>query len=129
MAIGAEDTPWSRFAVRLLLVDDSPLVRRMVRLRVGADATVSVLEAASVREAGAALGEGCDVALLDLELEDGIGVDAARLVLCALPDCRIAFFSTAHEGALADEARVLGPVFEKPHGLAGAVAWLRGGQE
>lgn len=112
--------------MRLLLVDDSPLVRRMVRTRLGDDEGVSIVEAASVREAGAVSRSGCDAALLDLELDDGTGVDVARAVLRGAPRCRIAFFTTAFGGPLADEARALGPVFEKPHDLANAVAWLHG---
>ena len=124
MAIGAPPPPWSRLRVRLLLVDDSPLVRRMVRTRLAKEDGLSIVEAASVREAGDLSGEGCDAALLDLELGDGTGVDVARAVLRGAPGCRIAFFTTASGGALADEARSFGPVFVKPHELAGAVAWL-----
>lgn len=112
--------------MRLLLVDDSPLVRHIVRTRLGSDDGVSIVEAASVREAGNLGGVGCDAALLDLELGDGTGVEVARAVLRGAPGCRIAFFTTAFAGPLADEARALGPVFAKPHELTRAVAWLHG---
>jgi DNA-binding NarL/FixJ family response regulator len=105
-----------------LLVDDSALVRRMVRKRVGRD--VEIIEASSVHEARAVGAGDCDLALLDLELGDGTGVDVARVVLEASPTCRVAFFTTAAASELADQARVFGPVFEKPHDLADAVAWL-----
>lgn len=114
--------------MRLLLVDDSALVRRMVRARLhgAGDQALSIVEAASVQEAGDVGGRDCDAALLDLELGDGTGVDVARAVLRGAPRCRIAFFTTAFAGPLAEEARALGPVFAKPHELTSAVAWLHG---
>lgn len=84
-----------------------------------------VVEAGSLREA-AMLG-AFDRALLDLELEDGTGVEVARALLASAPSCRVAFFSSATAGKLVDRALAIGPVFHKPAELALAVAWLRGG--
>ena len=99
----------------------------MVKTSPDPDPHMLVVGASSVGEAGQHAAPPYDVALLDRALDAGMAIDVARAVLRAAPACRVAFFTTAHVSELADEARVLGPVFEKPHDLAVAAAWLQDG--
>jgi DNA-binding NarL/FixJ family response regulator len=132
--------------VRVLLVDDSPLVRKLVRTQLlrepgasssdpdGAPATgadLCLLEAGSVAEASVHLraprGAEIEAALLDLELGDGTGVEIARELRTVAPSCRIGFFSSATATSLLQEALRWGPVFGKPRELSPAVRWIQEG--
>ncbi|MFF0815910.1 response regulator [Rhodococcus sp. NPDC003318] len=75
---------------RLFLVDDHEIVRRgLVDLLDGAADFTVVGEASSVAEALAGIpGSGADVAVLDVRLPDGSGVELCRELRSAMPGLR-----------------------------------------
>ena len=97
-------SPKSR--IRLVLVDDSEVVRVGLRALLATDATLEIVgEGASV----AAGVDACvhtrpDVALLDIRLPDGTGLDACRQILKKLPDTRVLMLTSVAEDSLVDEA-------------------------
>ncbi|GAC68952.1 response regulator [Gordonia soli] len=76
--------------VRVFLVDDHELVRRGLRDLLGTASDVEVIgEAASVAEAAVGIGASVpDVAVLDVRLPDGNGVELCRDVRAAHPEVR-----------------------------------------
>jgi len=64
---------------RLLIVDDDKLLRWSLRERLQ-DAGYETLEAGTLREAEARLGEGVDMVLLDQRLPDGSGLELLRKI-------------------------------------------------
>ncbi len=108
----------------MLLADDSAVVR-LALARALRGAGFVVLEHASVEETAAVDPSEIACALLDLELEDGIGTDIAGRLRTARPELPIAFFSSAPGPELLARARAFGPVFAKPEELEAAVAWVR----
>jgi len=99
-------SPTPKPRLRLLLVDDSEVVRMGLRALLGTDPTIEIVgEAGSV-----ALGvQTClrvrpDVALLDIRLPDGTGFDACRQILPALPATRILVLTSVADDKLVDEA-------------------------
>ena len=89
-----------------MLVDDSEVVRVGLRALLATDATLEIVgEGASV----AAGVDACvharpDVALLDIRLPDGTGIDACRQILKKLPDTRVLMLTSVAEDSLVDEA-------------------------
>jgi len=85
------ETP--RSPIRILLVDDSELVRRGIKTVLSAevDPPIRVVgEAGNVAQAVAeCLREKPDVVLLDIRLPDGSGFDACRQILQHLPETRV----------------------------------------
>jgi two-component system response regulator DevR len=92
--------------IRLLLVDDSDVVRAGLRALLGAEAGLQLLgEAASVAEAVAAARRlRPDVILLDIRLPDGTGFDACRQILQHLPETRVLILTSVVDDNLLDEA-------------------------
>jgi two-component system response regulator DevR len=92
--------------VRLVLVDDSEVVRMGLRALLGAEPALQLIgEAANVADAI----ETCtkfkpDVVLLDLRLPDGTGFDACRQILARLPDTRVLVLTSVVDDSLVDEA-------------------------
>lgn len=92
--------------IRLALVDDSEVVRVGLRALLGTAPAIEVAgEAASVATGV----ELCtrvrpDVALLDIRLPDGTGLDACRQILKKLPETRIIILTSVADDALVDEA-------------------------
>ncbi|MCW5547924.1 MAG: response regulator transcription factor [Opitutaceae bacterium] len=103
-------------AIRVLLVDDSALVRRGVRSVISShckDGSIEVVgEAAAVAEAvTAAKRLRPDVILLDIRLPDGSGIDACRQILRELPETRILVLTS-----FADDNLVYNAVIAGAHG-------------
>lgn len=71
---GEGDAYGGRDACRVLVVDDDPTVRHLMRLSFELDG-VQVVEAASLAEAHSALGQSLDGVVLDRRLRDGDGLD------------------------------------------------------
>jgi two-component system response regulator DevR len=76
--------------VRVIVVDDHEVVRRGVVDVLDADETLTVVaEAASVRDAVVrAAAVRPDVAVVDLKLPDGTGIELVRKLMAQLPDLR-----------------------------------------
>jgi two-component system response regulator DevR len=98
--------PESAPRLRLLLVDDSEVVRMGLRALIGTDRTIDIVgEAGTVATAI----ETCvrlkpDVALLDIRLPDGTGFEVCRAVLQKLPDLRVLVLTSVADETLVDEA-------------------------
>jgi DNA-binding NarL/FixJ family response regulator len=91
-------------AIRLLLVDDVPQVRRELRTALSLTGGVQVVgEAADGRQAvDLAQSLEPDVVLMDLEMTGMDGFEAGALIKAAAPSCRLVAL-TIHAGA--DERR------------------------
>jgi len=92
--------------VRLVLVDDSQVVRAGLRSLLGTEPGIEIIgEAATVATAV----ETCArlkpaVVLLDIRLPDGTGFDACRQILARLPDTRVLVLTSVADETLVDEA-------------------------
>jgi two-component system response regulator DevR len=92
--------------IRLVLVDDSEVVRLGLRALLGAERSLEIVgEGSSVATGVAACAKHKpDVALLDLRLPDGTGFDACRQILQRLPDTRVLMLTSVADDTLVDEA-------------------------
>jgi two-component system, NarL family, response regulator DevR len=92
--------------LRLLLVDDSEVVRAGLRALLGLEPGFEIAgEAANVTAAVAANAQlKPDVVLLDIRLPDGTGIDACRRMLAATPDVRILVVTSVLDDAVVDSA-------------------------
>lgn len=107
----------------VLIADDSPVVRAFLENKVvAAGATVTLASCAA--EAKRVDASAVDVALLDLDLGDGSGLDVAAALRARNPALRVAFFSAGSDAGERGRAAVVGPVFPKPDGVDDAVAWV-----
>ncbi len=99
----------------LLIVDDHEVVRQGLRTLLDLEPDFHVIgEAASVKEATeAATHLKPDVALIDVKLPDGSGVDACPRILAVSPKTRILMLSS-----YADDTTVVGALQEGAHGYA-----------
>jgi two-component system, NarL family, response regulator DevR len=92
--------------IRVLLVDDSEMVRTGLRTLLGTEPTLEVVgEAANLAsgvEAGARLKP--DVVLLDIRLPDGTGIEACRQILKRSPDTRVLMVTSVVDGSVVDDA-------------------------
>ncbi len=81
--------------LRILLVDDHPLVREGLRSRLQTEPGYEVVaEAGSADEALIALRQAApDLALLDVGLRQGSGIELARALLAQTPALRVLMFS------------------------------------
>ncbi|MFI5355908.1 MAG: response regulator [Opitutales bacterium] len=93
-------------ALRVLLVDDSEVVRLGLRSLLDAESDIVVVgEAGSVAAAVAACAATKpQVVLLDLRLPDGSGFDACRQILRRQPETRILVLTSVVDDSLMDEA-------------------------
>jgi len=92
--------------VRLVMVDDSEVVRMGLRSLLDAETSIEIVgEAGSVARAV----EVCarvkpDVALLDIRLPDGTGIDACRQLLAHEPRLRVLILTSVVDDVLVGEA-------------------------
>lgn len=107
----------------VLFVDDSPLARAAMKRLLG-ERGVVVTALGSLREARATNARTFTAALLDLELDDGLGTEVAAELHRASPDLPIAFLTGGGPAAVVEEARRVGPVFSKTAEVEAAVAWV-----
>lgn len=92
--------------VRVLLVDDSEVVRMGLRALLDAEPGITIVdEAGTVATAVAACdSHQPDVVLLDIRLPDGSGFDACRQILRRQPDVRVLILTSVVDEHLVDEA-------------------------
>jgi DNA-binding NarL/FixJ family response regulator len=78
-------------SIRVLIVDDHPLVRRGMRAVLGTAPDIDIVgEAATGREAiAAAANLAPDVIVMDLQMPDLSGIEATRAILANQPDVKI----------------------------------------
>jgi two-component system, NarL family, response regulator DevR len=99
-------TTKTKSRVRLLLIDDSEVVRTGLRALLGTDPGIEVVaEAGNVTggvEAVARLKP--DVVLLDIRLPDGTGFDACRQIITQSPNSRVLILTSSVDDSMVDEA-------------------------
>lgn len=111
--------------MKILLVDDHPIMRTAVAAKIKADiADAELVEAATVAEAVAHLGDdSVDVVSLDLRLEDESGLDIARHITASnlrarcvvftsisTPQAKLAAFDTASVVAFLEKGMDASPL-------------------
>lgn len=98
--------PTAKPRVRVVLVDDSEVVRLGLRALLGTDPTLEIAGEATNVSTGVAtcLRLRPDVALLDIRLPDGTGFDVCRQILKALPAVRVLILTSVADDTLVDEA-------------------------
>ena len=111
--------------VRVLLVDDHPDIRLLVRIGLEADGRFEIVgEATDGQEAVDVVcqgegGDGCpDAVLLDLAMPVMDGMEALPLILERCPETRVVVFSANDEPANRREAERLGAAGFLPKGAA-----------
>ncbi len=92
--------------IRVVIVDDSDLVRAGLRLLLGEDPGLAIAGEASGVAAGVEL---CvqlrpDVALLDIRLPDGTGLEACRQILARAPGTHVLMLTSSADDRLVDAA-------------------------
>lgn len=92
--------------VRLVLVDDSEVVRMGLRALLGTDPSLEIVGEADNVTAGVQTCQRLrpDVALLDIRLPDGTGFDVCRQILQSLPAVRVLILTSVADDTLVDEA-------------------------
>src|SRR5476649_1958237 len=92
--------------IRLVLVDDSEVVRMGLRALLDSETAIEIAaEAGSVATGVAAcIRVQPHVVLLDIRLPDGTGLDACRQILTRLPGTRVLILTSVADDALVDEA-------------------------
>jgi CheY-like chemotaxis protein len=108
----------------VLLVDDSPVVRRVLSQRLADEGLEVRAEATAAEASGVDLADvAC--AIVDIELPDGSGYDLASLLRGRKPLLEVAFYTAGAAGDVLASARPHGPVFWKPE-VEPVVAWAKG---
>ncbi|HET7544673.1 MAG TPA: response regulator [Polyangiaceae bacterium] len=116
-----------RLPQRLLVVEDDVSVARAL-CRTLARAGFSVATARSCADA-CSLTQLFDVAILDLDLPDGNGVDLARTLLRSGQVPNVLFFTSCTDPTLLARARCLGSIVMKSLGTSPILAWLAAAAE
>ncbi|MDS1272233.1 response regulator transcription factor [Lipingzhangella sp. LS1_29] len=82
--------------IRILLVDDHPVVREGVRAMLTAEEDLHVVAEAASGHAAVTMAENHrpDVVLMDLRMPDGDGVEATRRIRDANPGCHVVALTT-----------------------------------
>ena len=82
--------------IRILLVDDHPVVRHGLRGMLDAEADLTVIGEASSGPEGlsVAAAERPDIVLMDLRMPDGDGVSATEQILARVPGVRVMVLTT-----------------------------------
>jgi two-component system catabolic regulation response regulator CreB len=101
--------------LRVLVVEDDPAIGRALDRALRRAGHVVVLAHRCVT--ARAVKERVDIAVLDLELPDGSGVEVAGELLRVGSAGRVVFFSAANDPALLREAATLGEVVTKDEAL------------
>ena len=93
-------------SIRLVMVDDSALVRAGLRVLLeGVPDLLIVGEAANAREADDVCAHGRpDVVLLDIRLPDGTGIDVCRRLRARQPGLKVLFLTSSDSPEMVEEA-------------------------
>jgi len=120
---------------KILIVDDSPMMRRLVRLSIEENlGWRQCVEAESGRDAIARAREtNPDVVILDWQMPGMNGIEAARELSRISPNAAIALFTVHDQDLVHKEAQAAGVdrIFSKTKSLTHLLEWLRtiGGQQ
>ena len=91
--------------VRILVVDDHPIVRLGIRQMIAAEPDLTICgEAESAAAARELLHSKPDLAIVDLSLEDGSGLELIRSIKVASPNTRVLVLSMHDEALFAERA-------------------------
>ena len=98
--------------IRVLIVDDHPLVRQGLTAVLAAEPDIEIVDAIGdgAQAAGAAADGRADVVLMDLSMPGMNGTDATRDVLDRCPDVRVVVFTSFAEHARVQTAIDAGAV-------------------
>jgi DNA-binding NarL/FixJ family response regulator len=96
--------------IRVVLVDDHPLVRAGLSTLIASAEDMSVAGEAADGAAAVALAEGADVVLMDLSMPVMDGVAATRAIRAAHPDVRVVVLSSFSDRSRVRDAIVAGAV-------------------
>jgi DNA-binding NarL/FixJ family response regulator len=99
------DTATLRRSLRVLIVDDHPIIVSACRAMFAGDPDVTIIEASDAESGEAAFTvEGPDVCVLDINLPGVIGFELARRILAKSPHERIIMFSMNDDPVFAKRA-------------------------
>lgn len=86
--------------IRIVIVDDHPLLRQGVALALRSDPRMDVVGEGSSGQAAVALAVDLqpDILLLDISMPDGGGLEAAQRIRELAPRCKIAMLTASEEG-------------------------------
>ncbi len=92
--------------LRLLIIDDSELVRMGLRALLAAERSIQIVGESGDVASGIAAAKKLtpDVVLMDIRLPDGTGFTACRSILSELPDTKVLFLTSVVDDRLVDEA-------------------------
>lgn len=99
-------------SLQILVLDDDEKIRRSLTRHLAARGH-DVKGVGTVLDA-LMLSGPYDVAVLDIDLPDGSGIDAARVLLSAWRVKRVVFFTGETEAAVLARAALYGTVIQKP---------------
>jgi CheY-like chemotaxis protein len=108
---------------KVLLVDDSPVVRRVLAPRLASEG-FHVREASSAADVVDSDANLLACAIIDLELAERDGTDLASALLARRRSLPVAFFTASGDSPLRERARAQGPVFDKPN-VDAIVEWAK----
>lgn len=92
--------------IRLLIVDDQPLIRRGIAMMLASEPGIEVVGQAAdgVEATEQAMAAKPDVVLMDLQMPRASGVVATRSIVAALPQTRVVVLTTYDDDELVFEA-------------------------
>src|ERR671932_1592806 len=94
---GSDSEP-ARTPLRVIVADDDPLARRVVRDALEAGGIIVIAEAATGREAvELSLYYKPDVVLMDLVMPDGDGIQATRRIVAREPDVEVVILTSSDD--------------------------------
>ena len=98
----------SKKMIRLMIVDDQPLIRRGLSMMLGAESDIEVVATAEDGQHAIdlALEHSPDVIIMDLQMPGTSGVDATRKITAEKPDIRVVVLTTFdHDDLVFDAIR------------------------
>jgi NarL family two-component system response regulator LiaR len=102
---GSDAAPQAEAPLRVILADDDPLTRRVVRDALQSGGIVVIAEASTGREAvELSLYYKPDVVLMDLVMPDGDGIQATRRILAREPGVQVVILTSSDD----DEIGIVG---------------------